>query len=138
MRANPDSGNRGEAGFTLIELMIASVVLTIGLVSMAELLAVSTLMHSDARLVTNGTHWAQSKVEELAKLNFVTAPNVQVGGSLTANVANYNDNPTPGVTRRWLVQAGPAADTRLLTIRVINPGARKFAERDLTTVIRQW
>ena len=41
------------------------------------------------------------------KLNLTTAPAVQVGGSLTANVANYFDTPQDGTTRRWLVQAGP-------------------------------
>ena len=133
-----DSTRDGEAGFTLIELMIASVVLTVGLVGMAQLLAVSTVMHSDARLLTRSTFTAKTKFDELAKLAFATAPAIQIGGSLTANVANYNDTPAPGVTRRWVVVAGPTADTRLVTVRVINPGARQFSQRDLTTVVRQW
>ena len=45
----------GEAGFTLIELMVAMVVLSVGLVSMAQLLAFSTVMHSDARQATSVT-----------------------------------------------------------------------------------
>jgi prepilin-type N-terminal cleavage/methylation domain-containing protein len=139
MRANPDHADCAEAGFTLIEVTIATLVLTIGLVSMAQLLAVSTVMHTNARLATNGTHQLQGKVEELAKLNFASDAPVQIGGSLTANVANFNDAPAPGVTRRWLVQAGPGANPRLrlLTVRVINPGA-KHQQSDLTTVIRQW
>jgi prepilin-type N-terminal cleavage/methylation domain-containing protein len=139
MRANPEPTTRGgEAGFSLIELMIASVVLTVGLVGMAELLAVSTVMHTNARLQTNSTYMAQTKFDELSKLTFATAPAIQVGGSLTANVANYNDTPVPDVTRRWLVVAGPTADTRIVTVRIITPGAKQFAQRDLTTVIRQW
>ena len=135
---NPERTSGGEAGFSLIELMIASVVMTVGLVGMAQLLAVSTMMHSDARQLTGSTYAAQSKFDELAKLAFATAPAVQIGGSLTANVANYNDSPAPGVTRRWVVAAGPTADTRLVTVRVVNPGARQFSQRDLTTVVRQW
>lgn len=139
MRGRPDHVLRGEAGFTLVEVMIATVVLTVGLVGIAQLLAVSTVMHVNARQTTNGTHLLQDKVEELAKLNFGTDPRIQVGGSLTANVANFNDAPAAGVTRRWLVEAGPAGNPQLrrLTVRIINTGAR-HQQRDLTTVIRQW
>lgn len=139
MPANPDRASCGEGGFTLIELLIAAAVLTVGLVSMAQLLTVSTVMHIDARLITEGTLQLQGKVEELTKLNFATDPRVQVGGSLAANVANFNDAPALGVTRRWLVQPGPAANPGLrnLTVRVVRSGARR-QQRDLTTVIRQW
>lgn len=136
---SPDRIARGEAGFTLVEVIIATLVLTVGLVGMAQLLAVSTVMHLSARQTTDGTHLLQGKVEELAKLNFSTDPQVQIGGSLTANIANFNDAPAPGITRRWLIQAGPAADPRMrrLTVRIINPGKR-HQQADLTTVIRQW
>jgi prepilin-type N-terminal cleavage/methylation domain-containing protein len=134
-----DRALHNEGGFTLVELMIASVVLTVGLVSMAQLLAVSTVMHSDARQATSVTHLAQSKIEELVKLNFATAPAVQIGGSLTADIANYFDSPQNGTTRRWLVQAGPAANTRLVTVRIINLRGRYYGSRqDLTTVLRRW
>ena len=136
---DPDRSARGEAGFTLIEVIIATLVLTVGLVGMAQLLAVSTVMHVSARQTTDGTHLLQGKVEELAKLNFTTDPRVQIGGSLTANVTNFNDAPAPGVTRRWVIQAGPAADPRMrrLTVRIINP-RKRHQQADLTTVIRQW
>jgi prepilin-type N-terminal cleavage/methylation domain-containing protein len=136
---NPDRNARGEAGFTLVEVIIATLVLTVGLVGMAQLLAVSTVMHLSARQTTDGTHLLQAKVEELAKLNFGTDPPVQIGGSLTANVANFNDAPAPGITRRWLVQAGPGGNPaiRRLTVRIINAGKR-HQQADLTTVIRQW
>ena len=139
MPADPDRVRSGEAGFTLIELMIAATVLTIGLVSMAQLLVISTVMHVDARLTTEGTLQLQGKVEELTKLNFSTDPRVQLGGSLAVNVANFSDAPSVGVTRRWLVQPGPAGNPGLrnLTVRVVHPGAR-HQQRDLTTVIRQW
>jgi prepilin-type N-terminal cleavage/methylation domain-containing protein len=139
MHASREPAARAEAGFTLIEVTIASAVLTVGLLSAGQLLAISTLMHTNARMVTSGTHQLQGKVEELAKLNFTTDLHVQIGGSLTANVANFNDAPAAGLTRRWLVQAGPAAHPRLrlLTVRIINAGAR-HQQTDLTTVIRQW
>ena len=70
-------------------------------------------------------------MEELTKLNFATDPRVQVGGSLAANVANFNDAPSLGVTRRWLVQPGPAANPGLrnLTVRVVHSGRAAPAAR---------
>ena len=134
-----DGGARDEAGFSLVEAMVASLVLTVGLVGLLQLLAVTTVMHSDARQATNATLLAQSKVDELMKLNLTTAPAIQVGGSITANVANYFDTPADGVTRRWVVTAGPITSTRLLTVKVENKGGRVYGrEQQLTTIIRQW
>lgn len=132
-----------ETGFSLVEVLVATLVVTIGLVSMVQLLAVSTVMHADAREASTATQQAQAKIDELTKLNLATAAAVQITpaspDSLTTNVANYFDTPQTGVTRRWRVQAGPAANTRILTVRVINLRARQYgAQVDLTTIIRQW
>jgi hypothetical protein len=130
---------RGEGGFSLVETMVASLVLVVGLVGMAQLLAVATVMHSDARQATTATLLAQSKIDVLMRLNFAAAA-VLPGGNLNANVANHFDNPQQGITRRWLVVANtPVAGTRLLTVRVENLGGRVYGRRhELTTVIRQW
>lgn len=129
----------GEAGFSLVETMVASLVLTVGLVGMAQLLAVSTIMHSDARQATTVTLLAQSKLDELMRLN-LTAAAVAPGGSLDADVADHFDAPQAGITRRWLVVDNtPIAGTRLLTVRVQNMGGRVYGrQQDVTTVIRQW
>ena len=129
---------RGEAGFSLVETMVASLVLTIGLVGLAQLLAVATIMHSDARHATNGTMQAQAKIDELMKKDFTDAA-VLLGGSISSNMANYFDSPEPGVTRRWRVTNGPATGTRLLEVTVVDPGGRLYGgSQTLTTVIRDW
>ena len=129
----------GDRGFTLVEVLICTLVLTVGLIAVAGLLGVTTQMHIGAREATRSTRLAQEKLDELMKLNFATAPAVAVGGSLTSNVGNHFDPPLEGVTLRWAVQAGPAADTRVLTVRAINSRARQYGrEVDLSTVIRQW
>ena len=135
----PGSGDRGDAGFSLVEAMVASLVLTVGLVGLLQLLAVTTVMHSDARQATTATLLAQSKLDELMKKNLSTNASVQVGGSITTNVANYFDTPQAGITRRWAVSNGPVANTRLLTVKVENTGGRVYGrEQQLTTIIRQW
>jgi hypothetical protein len=60
-------------------------------------------------------------------------------------VANHFDTPTDengnalgGITRRWTVAAGPATDTRILTVRVVNLRAQQYRNTDLSTIIRQW
>jgi Tfp pilus assembly protein PilV len=130
-----------ETGFSLVEVLVSTVVLTVGLVAMAELLAISTKMHADASEASRSTQYAQAKIDELVKLNMGTAPQVQINAAdtLAANTANYFDTPMAGVTRRWRVQAGPVANTRLLTVRVISRRARQFGTSvDISTILRQW
>ena len=113
-------------------------VLTLGLVAIASLLAVSATMHIGARESARSTRLAQDKIDELLKLTFSTNPKIAVGGSLESNDADHSDTPETGVTRRWLVANGPADDTRILTVRVVNEHSRQYRVTDLTTIIRQW
>ena len=130
---------RGEAGFSLVETMVASLVLTIGLVGLAQLLAVATIMHSDARQATTGTVLAQAKLDELMKVDFSLSSTVALGGSVASNMAPYFDQPETHIDRRWSVAAGPVAGTRLLTVTVENKGGRLYGRsQTLTTVIRDW
>ena len=132
------SGTRpGDEGFTLVEVLVATVVMTIGLVGIAALLALTTEMHFGAREAARSTRLAQDKFDELMKLNF-SAPEVAIGGDLDANETDYYDQPTTGVTVRWAVAAGPTDDTRIVTVRVVNEKARKYRRTDLSTIIRQW
>ncbi len=130
-----------EEGFSLVEVLVSTVVLTVGLVAMAQLLAISTKMHADAGEASRATQYAQTKIDELVKLNMGTAPAVQINAAdtLAANTANYFDTPMAGITRRWRVQAGPVANTRLLTVRVINIRSRQYGSSiDISTILRQW
>lgn len=138
-----------ERGFTLVEVLVAMLILTGGLVAVAQLLAMTIRMHQLARNTAEATRLADAKFEELMKLNFAAAPAVQVSAPapdpLEGNVANYFDVPTNTgssnvYTRRWRVQAGPTATTRLVTVRIV-PGQSSvltFRIVELTTLIRQW
>jgi prepilin-type N-terminal cleavage/methylation domain-containing protein len=130
-------GARGQAGFSLVETMVASLVLTVGLVGLAQLLAVATIMHSDARQATAGTMLAQAKVDELTKSD-LSLSSVQLG-SIASNMAPYFDNPEPGITRRWQVNDGPVPGTWVLQVTVENLGGRMYGRSEtLTTIIREW
>lgn len=132
---------QADDGFTLVEVLISTLVLTTGMIAIAGLLAVTTQMQIGAREAARSSRLAQDKVDELMKLNFTTNAKVAVGGSLTANVANHSETlaaPLTGITLRWLVAAGPTNDTRLLTVRVVNVRAHQYRQTDMATIIRQW
>lgn len=129
---------RSEAGFSLVETMVASVVLTVGLVGLAQLLAVATVMHSDARQATSSTVLAQAKMDELMKSNGLSLGAVQLG-SIASNMTGFYDEPEPGITRRWQVNDGPVDNTWILQVTVENKGGRMYGgTATLTTVIREW
>ena len=118
---------------------------TVGMLAIAQLLAAGVQMHQLGRNTDAATQLAQAKFEELMKMNFNTAPAVQItpGGvdSLAANTANYFDIP-PGneYTRRWRVQAGPTARSRLVTVRVQPTQISRLTYRpiEITTILREW
>jgi len=147
--------SNNERGFTIVEAVVAMMVCTIGLVAMAELMAVTLRLQQLGRNSTSAVRLAQDRVDELTTLNFATAPSMACGGSIDANVANYNDTPledngtpddpaddtlTKGYTVRWMVAAGPDADLNLrtVTIRVIPDvnDRRTASPYDLVTIIR--
>ena len=127
-----------ERGFTLVEVLIAMVILTIALVSMAELMAITLRMQMMGRNETSAVRLAQSKIDEIVAVNFTDAT-VAVGGSLAADVTAYNDTPVAGYHRRWLIEA-IAGETRVrtLTVRIIPTinDRRTNAQVELVTIIR--
>jgi len=139
----PATRRNDDRGFSLVEALIAAVVLTVALVALAELLAVSIRMHQLGRMSATATRLAQDKFEELMKMNFATNPAIQVSAvdSLASNVAPYFDVPAnSGYTRRWKVEAGPTQQMRTVTVRLIpdNPDRRVGEPFTLTTILRSW
>ena len=127
-----------ERGFTLIEVLIAMVIMTIALVAMAELMAITLRIQMLGRNETAAVRLVQSKIDQLVAVDFTDAI-VAVGGSLTSNVTNYSDTDTPGYTRRWQI-AAMAGETRVrtLTVAVIPDVKDNRTTRpvQLTTIIR--
>ena len=129
----------GDGGFTLIEVLIAMVILTIALVSMAELMAITLRMQMMGRNETAAIRLAQSKIDQLVNLNFTTTTTANVGGSLTSNTAGYFDTLAAGYTRRWQIAAITGeTKVRTLTVRVIpDIGDRRTnSQIELVTIIR--
>lgn len=135
------STDTSERGFTLVETLIAMVILTVGLVSMAELLAITLRMQMLGRNETAAVRLVQSKIDELVAVDFggAAAASVAVGGSLDSDVTGYNDDPEDGVHRRWQIAAiAGETNVRLLTVRIIPlvNDRRSSTRIQLTTIIR--
>jgi hypothetical protein len=152
--------SNNESGFTLVEALVATLDCTIGLIAMAELLAVTLRLQQLGRNSTSAARLAQDQVD---RLTVVTDPLLLCGGSLDSDESNYSatplqDNGTPddstddsltkGYTVRWVVSAGPDMNPptaspdpnlRTVTVRVIPDvrDNRTTAPYDLTTVIRR-
>jgi prepilin-type N-terminal cleavage/methylation domain-containing protein len=134
-----------ERGVTLIEVLVAMGIMTVALVALAGIMAITLRMQMLGRNQTSATRLAQAKLDELvgSVQNWNTATEIEVGGSLTANASGHNDSVT-GFTRRWVVSAGPvdpgsnAGDLRVVTVRVIPvvTDTRATASVELTTLLR--
>ena len=57
---------RDECGSTLIELMIALVMLTVGILAVGQLFPAGSRSQQQARMTTSGNYYAQEKLEQLA------------------------------------------------------------------------
>ncbi len=113
------------AGYTIIELIVALVILTIGILAAIGLIVGVAATQERATIRAEMTEVGQSKLEELrAYAAMGTADTVQLvaGGSLTTSLANHADTVTGGRDRRfvlrWDVEAGPY-DIREVAIRVL-------------------
>lgn len=138
----PDRRRASDRGFSLAEVLVATLLLAGGMTAVAQLLVVSIQQHQLGQRSSEAATLAQSKLENLVKRNFTTDPAIQISpaNALSENVNNFFDQAAGGYTRRWLVQAGPAPDTRVLTLLVIPPSVdrTRFKQVQLTTIIRQW
>jgi len=104
----------GRAGMTLIELMMALVVLSIGLLSLAALFPLGRSHSSDDRLLTSATDLAIQKMEQLRTLAYshadlTTGAHPSALGESVGNNGRFN--------RIWVVtQLAP--DLKSVEIRV--------------------
>ena len=134
-----ENGNRAQIassdGFSLIEVLIASSILLVGVLGVAVMLAKSIESSFVSRNVSEITELAHIKLEDLKNREANTDPQLQVGGSLGSNQANHFDVVT-GYTRRWTVADAPG-NLISVTMRVI-PNAQDHSNKvvTMTTLIR--
>jgi len=117
------------------------VILTVALVALAEMMAITMRMQMMGRNQTAAARMIQGKIDQLVNLNFFAPinPLANVGGSITSDVTGYFDTDVAGYKRRWQIEAiSGETEVRKLTVRVIPDinDRRTNADLQLSTVIR--
>ncbi len=142
-RGNPAAPWYPIGGFTIVELIVAMLVLTIGILGMASVIASIHVRRLRVTSRIEMTTLAESKLEELrAYSTGGTADTVQlaIGGSITASLLNHSDTVSSGSgrahVRRWALVNGPAA-TREVTLRIepLNRARHMLPSLDFYTLL---
>jgi prepilin-type N-terminal cleavage/methylation domain-containing protein len=137
--------SRKRAGFTLVELMMAIVMLSFGLLGMAGLMVSSTQVQQLSTTRSQMTLVAESKLEELRSYGQTAATDplrvrLDVGGSMAAPAAGYADSAqAPGgrwYYRRWQI-VNDVAGTRRVNLRIVPQYDDKYVARQVqfTTLV---
>ena len=117
----PKPGRSLEAtGFSLVEVVIASTLLTIGLLVAVQLFGRCTLTNATAHAVTQATVLAVEKMEELRSRS-IDDPSLALSppGVLATSVNAYSDLPADLYVRRWSVEPLPSFPEDGVVIRVL-------------------
>ncbi len=86
--------NRLQKGFTLVEIMVAVVILSIGLLAVASMQVTAVNTTSSASSTTEATNLAQIKLEELMALQYTrsfTDPDLICDIAITGAIEPYSD-----------------------------------------------
>jgi prepilin-type N-terminal cleavage/methylation domain-containing protein len=128
----------GEAGFTLIETLVAIVVLVFGLIAVTNLLLVGATNNSVANHGTAATAVATQQMEVLKARPF---RDMDAGGNLTTDVPLFSDNVmiqgVGTINVRWLiVEPTDQPQMRFITVQAegIGPMVRTRSRVQLTTL----
>ena len=95
-----------DSGFTLVEALISTVIISVGVLGMATLMAAGSRMQLISRNTSAANNLAVFELERLRMLP-LAAPQRQDGGSLAANTAGHFIV-RARTTIRWTVADGPA------------------------------
>jgi type II secretory pathway pseudopilin PulG len=134
---------RVEAGFTLVELLLGIIVLSVGILGLASAMASMTRYRDLAAAHADMTALGDHRIERLRVAGtYRTADTMQLvpGGSLTVPTANHVDTLAErgrSYIRLWEVAVGPGG-TRQVNLRVqpLNDDARTPAQVNFTTLIQ--
>jgi prepilin-type N-terminal cleavage/methylation domain-containing protein len=124
-----------DGGFSLVELLVALVIFSFGVLAGVALLGAGHKWEGQAELETQMTVAAEMKMEDLKAVAGTNLPDTVAlvpGGGLDSNVTGYWDSVELDgrlFTRRWEIVAGPAG-ARQLTVRALplDPPASGQAE----------
>ena len=120
---------RSDAGFTLVEVIVAIMVLGVGITALVGSAAMVTRMIGRGQMSTRAAQVASQRLEKLRLLAYSTTPRCTVGGFASGTAAANSQ----GITESWTIVANGTA--RTITETVTYKAARGNHSDALTTVI---
>jgi type IV pilus assembly protein PilV len=116
---------QNDAGFTIIEVVIAISILAVGLLGVAAMQTSAIQVNSAAGQMTTRMNWAQDKMEELKALAF-SDPWLEAAGNPTGvdSAGNTHEQTTSdGYTVRWdIADNTPVPNTKRIVVTVTGKG----------------
>ncbi|HLK05529.1 MAG TPA: prepilin-type N-terminal cleavage/methylation domain-containing protein [Candidatus Acidoferrum sp.] len=83
-------------GFSLVELLIATVILLVGLVGIAQLVPTSILINQKGRLDSTSLVFAQRELDQMVGHPLTDTSFFEANGALCASFCSLGDGSTPG------------------------------------------
>jgi prepilin-type N-terminal cleavage/methylation domain-containing protein len=118
-----------QRGMTLVEALVAMLLLSFGL------LAAAPMFVQSARQNTTGADLgvvAAVAREQMESLRWEDYSALTAGGSLNSDTTGFFDGSTPGITIRWQIVTNISpANTKTISVRVIADSIGPGAQRDL-------
>lgn len=114
-------------GFTLIEMMVAIILIGVGLMGLAALSSTVTRANVQSSALTSASALAQEKIE-----GFRSMPYASIGAGDSTDVRTLDGI---GYSRRWSVQTDqPAADLKTISVAVSWTSRGKTHTTTLSTI----
>lgn len=134
-------GSKNEAGFTIMEAIIATMILTFGLASIFNLMIMSTTSNTVAARATGALALATAQMETLRSTPFSSLVDSPEGvDTLEEQTEGYFVETTIEGTgtfeTRWRVQTLTSANLKFLSVRTDPQGFRGRAGRAEFTTVR--
>src|ERR1700756_2589452 len=87
---------RGMRGFSLVEMLIATLILLIGLVGIAQLVPASILINQRGRLNSTSLVFAQKELDQMISQPLTSLTFVEANGALCSTACRLGDPAAPG------------------------------------------
>ena len=101
-------------GFTLVEVLIAMAIFSIGILAVGTMIMTTTRQNTDGNIITQATMLARSKIEE--KKREADAGTLSVGVETESNIDNRGN--AGGIYKRVCNVSGSVGTTRQIQVTV--------------------